>query len=142
METVAEYCDRRLNAEIRDHLLGPVLGGLFVTDGDGLSVADLFFSLTKILGGMLGYRGGIDFFARALAAELDVRTSARASLVERLDDGVRVTWRQEAGEHEEQVAGVVLSVPAPHEGSGAGAAAGGRRTADALSAPGGGPAGA
>jgi oxygen-dependent protoporphyrinogen oxidase len=114
VETVAEYCDRRLNAEIRDHLLGPVLGGLFVTDGHGLSVADLFFSLTKILGGgMLGYRGGIDFFARALAGELDVRTSAPTTLVERRDDGARVTWTQDGREHEEDVAGVVLTVAAP-----------------------------
>lgn len=114
VETVAAYCDRRLNAEIRDRLLGPVLGGLFVTDGDGLSVADLFFTLTKVLGGgMLGYRGGIDFFARRLAARLDVVTSAPVTLVEHRPGGARVTWTQDGEAHAEDVAGVVMAVPAP-----------------------------
>jgi oxygen-dependent protoporphyrinogen oxidase len=113
-ETVGEYCERRLNDEIRDHLLGPVLGGLFVTEGKGLSVADLYFTLSKVLGGgMLGYRGGIDFFARALAARLDVRTEARVTLVERHADGARVCWTHAGTEHDEEVAGVVMTVAAP-----------------------------
>lgn len=114
-ESLAEYCDRRLNPEIRDRLLAPVLGGLFVTDALGLSVADLFFSLTKILGGgMLGYRGGIDFFARALAERLDVRVSCRVTHVERETAGARVVWTDsDRVEHDEWVDGVVLSVPAP-----------------------------
>jgi len=113
-ETVAEYCDRRLNAEIRDRLLGPVLGGLFVTDGKGLSVADLFFTLSKVLGGgMLGYEGGIDFFARAVAERLDVRTGARVSHVERREDGATVRWTQAGAEHEEDVAGVIMTTAAP-----------------------------
>lgn len=113
-ESVSDYCERRLNPEIRDALISPVMGGLFVTDGDGLSVADLYFSLSKILaGGMLGYRGGIDFFARALAERLDVVTGAPVSHVERLDGGARVTWTQNGQERTEEVAGVVMTVPAP-----------------------------
>jgi oxygen-dependent protoporphyrinogen oxidase len=109
-ESIAEYCGRRLNDEIRDVLLGPVMGGLYVTDGAALSVADLHFTLTKILaGGMLGYRGGIDFFARALADRLDVRTGCRVTHVERTATSARVLW--DAGE--ETVDGVVLTVAAP-----------------------------
>lgn len=110
-ESVAEYCDRRLNQEIRDCLLDPVMGGLFGFDGLRMSVADLFFTLNKVLaGGMLGYRGGIDFFARALASRLDVKTSAEVTRVEREDGGVRV--HLSSGESE-WVAGVVLTIAAP-----------------------------
>jgi oxygen-dependent protoporphyrinogen oxidase len=114
-ESVADYCDRRLNAEIRDALIGPVMGGLYVNDGAKLSVADLHFTLTKILaGGMLGYRGGIDFFARALAERLDVRTSCHVTHVERDTTSARVTWTNGAGaEQSETVDGVVLTVAAP-----------------------------
>ena len=117
-ESVAAYCDRRLNAEIRDRMMNPLMGGLFVVDGGTVSVASLFFSLVKFLGGgMNGYNGGIDFFARALAERLDVTLNARATLVERNADGAKVTWNQSTQgvieEHEEQVDGVVLALAAP-----------------------------
>jgi oxygen-dependent protoporphyrinogen oxidase len=113
-ESVAEYCDRRLNAEIRDRLLGPLMGGLFVVDGLRMSVADLFFSLVKFLGGgMLGYRNGIDFFARALADRLHVETSAEVRLVEREPSGARVVWTKDGAERDERVAGVVIATAAP-----------------------------
>jgi oxygen-dependent protoporphyrinogen oxidase len=109
-ESVAAYCDRRLNAEIRDRMMNPLMGGLFVVDGGTVSVASLFFSLVKFLGGgMLGYNGGIDFFARALAERVDVRTGARVTLVERNAEGVKVSWNGA----DEQVDGVVLAIAAP-----------------------------
>jgi oxygen-dependent protoporphyrinogen oxidase len=114
-ESVAAYCDRRLNAEIRDRMFTPLMGGLFVVDGGTVSVASLFFSLVKFLGGgMLGYNGGIDFFARALAERLTVITDAKVSLVERNADGARVSYKTADGaEHDEQVDGVVLAIAAP-----------------------------
>jgi protoporphyrinogen/coproporphyrinogen III oxidase len=113
-ESVAEYCDRRLNTEICDRLLAPLLGGLYVVDGAAMSVADLYFSFAKLLGGgMLGYRGGIDFFARALAERLDVRTGATVTHVEETGEGVTVKWSQGGRELEETVDGVVLTTPAP-----------------------------
>jgi oxygen-dependent protoporphyrinogen oxidase len=116
-ETVAQYCRRRLNAETCDHLLAPVLGGIFVVEGRDLSMADLWFTLWKVLrGGLLGYRGGVDVLARAVAARLDVRTNATVLAVSRSGDGAVVRWASEHGVHERQVDGVVISVPAPQVG--------------------------
>jgi oxygen-dependent protoporphyrinogen oxidase len=112
-ESVGEYCDRRLNKEIRDRLLDPVMGGLLIIDGLRASVADLYFLSSKVLaGGMLGYRGGIDFLAKAVADRLDVQTSASVTNVSAEGDGVRVTWCQDGSVHERHVDGVVLSVAA------------------------------
>jgi oxygen-dependent protoporphyrinogen oxidase len=113
-ESVADYCARRLNPELRDKLLGPVLGGLYVVDGPSMSVADMYFSFAKLLGGgMLGYRGGIDFFARALAERCDVRLNATVTNVEEHGDTVTVSWTQGGQEHREEVDGVVLTLTAP-----------------------------
>jgi oxygen-dependent protoporphyrinogen oxidase len=113
-ESVASYCNRVLDAEIRDHLIDPLLGGIYVVDGTSLSVADLWFTIWKVLlGGLLGYRGGIDFYARALASRLDVRTSAPVTNVSRAGSGAEVTWSDALGDHGEQVDAVVLAVPAP-----------------------------
>jgi oxygen-dependent protoporphyrinogen oxidase len=110
VESVADYCERRLNAEIRDRLLVPLMGGLFVVDGARMSIADLYFSLVKFLGGgMLGYRAGIDFFARALAERLSVRLNDQVSLVQADGDRVRVVSTR----GEDEVDGVVLTVAAP-----------------------------
>jgi len=113
-ESVGAYCDRRLNAEIRDRLLAPLMGGLFVVDGERMSVADLYFSLVKFLGGgMLGYRCGIDFYARALAQHAPVVTNAAVTLVEPTDSGARVVWNQSGQARSEDVDGVLLTVAAP-----------------------------
>lgn len=113
-ESVGEYCDRRLNAELRDRFIAPLVGGLFGWSGATSSVADLYFTIVKVLGGgMLGYRGGIDFFARAVADRLHVETSAEVTMIERDSDGVDVSWTKDGAEHRERVAGVVTTVPAP-----------------------------
>lgn len=113
-ETVAQYCDRRLNSEIRDHLFDPVLGGIFVVEGKNLSMADLWFTLWKVLlGGLMGYRGGMDTFAQAVAKTLDVRTGATVTGVDGVENGVVVRWDTAGDSHAEQVDGVVVSTAAP-----------------------------
>jgi oxygen-dependent protoporphyrinogen oxidase len=112
-ESVEEYCDRRLNREILDRLLSPLMGSLFVVDGDKVSVAELHFSLVKFLGGgMLGYREGIDFLAQALAERVPVELEAKVSLLEDLGDGARVVWSQNGTEHDEKVAGAISTLTA------------------------------
>lgn len=112
-ESVAEYCDRRLNREILDRLFSPLMGALFVVDGDEVSVAELQFSLVKFLGGgMLGYRDGIDFLAQALAERVDVELGAEVSLLEDEGDGARVVWSKDGTEHDERVAGAISTLTA------------------------------
>lgn len=113
-ETVAQYCDRLLNREIRDHLLDPVLGGIFVVEGRELSIADLWFTIWKVLlGGLLGYRGGMEFFAKAVASRLDVRTGATVTKIASSERGAHVQWEDAAGRHDEAVDGVVVTASAP-----------------------------
>jgi protoporphyrinogen/coproporphyrinogen III oxidase len=113
-ESIAQYCERRLNPELRDRLIAPLVGGLFGWSGETSSIADLYFTLFKILGsGGLAYEGGIDFLARATAARLDVRTDARVTRLDCDPDGVDVTWTGDGGTHAERVAGVISTLPAP-----------------------------
>ena len=112
-ETIGEYARRRLNQEILEYVIDPFARGLYMTNADPLSVAEVFFSTTKVLGsGFLRYPGGIDFLNQALAERVrDVRLGAAVTSVEADDAGVTVSWEQQGKEHTERVAGCVVAAP-------------------------------
>jgi oxygen-dependent protoporphyrinogen oxidase len=110
-ETVAEYCRRRLNPELEEYLVEPLIRGLFTSNADRVSVVDLFFTLVNLVGsGFMGYPGGIDFLCRALADRVEVRTGSRVTLVEDHGAGVRVSYEDGTGAHELDAEGCVLAV--------------------------------
>jgi oxygen-dependent protoporphyrinogen oxidase len=111
-ETVAEYCDRRLDPEIREYLVEPILRALFTLNADTVSVVDFFFAAVNFVGsGLMRYPGGIDFLVQALADQLHVRTGARVACVQADSRGARVDWVDAEGVwHEEDVAAAVLAV--------------------------------
>ena len=114
VESVGQYCDRRLNSEIRDNVVQPLLHGLFLADAMSASVTDLFFVLTRMLGAPLyGTPAGLDFLCKALADRLDVRTTAQVTAVERLPTGARVSWQHNGTTHQDTVDGCVITVPGP-----------------------------
>jgi protoporphyrinogen/coproporphyrinogen III oxidase len=112
-ESVEDYCSRRLNDEILERLVSPLISGLYLVDGRSVSVAGLYVSIAKLGGGVLGYRGGGDFIVRALAMRLAVHTASEVSLVQHQDDRVRVVWSQSGRSCDELVDGVVLAVDSP-----------------------------
>jgi protoporphyrinogen/coproporphyrinogen III oxidase len=93
-ESIAEYCARRLNDEIRDYVIDPVMRGLCLIDSREMSVVDFFFTALNMLGTpMLRYPAGYDFLPRALAARVrDVRTGVEVESVTRTEDGVEVVF--------------------------------------------------
>jgi protoporphyrinogen/coproporphyrinogen III oxidase len=111
-ETVAGYCERRLDPELREYLVEPILRALFTVNADSVSVVDFFFAAVNFVGsGLMRYPGGIDFLARALAAQLDVRTGTRATMVTTDAAGVRVEWTDAEGlSGTEEAAAAVLAV--------------------------------
>lgn len=115
-ESAADYCRRRLNAEILERIVDPVVRGMFLVSPERVSVVDLFFMIMRILGrGQLEYRGGIDFVVRALAGRIAVITRATVRSVRPTGDcKVVVEWTGSDGtEHVEQAAGCVLAVSGP-----------------------------
>lgn len=113
-ESAADYAERRLNSEIREFVVEPLVRGLFASNADRVSVVDFFFSAVRFMGGgLIGFSGGIDFLCRAIAERVDVRTGAAVVSVERTERDAGVTWIQDGVEHTERVAGVVLAVPGP-----------------------------
>lgn len=110
-ESAADYCRRRLNAEILERVVEPVVRGMFLVAPDQVSVVDLFFMITRILGrGQVRYEGGIDFIARAMAARLDVVTGARVGPLDADGEGVLVRWDADGERHSERFDGCVLAV--------------------------------
>jgi oxygen-dependent protoporphyrinogen oxidase len=110
VETAAAYSDRRLNSELLTYLVEPVLGALYAGEASRISVVDFFFAAVNFIGsGFMRYPGGIDFLVRALAERLDVRTGARATLVERDGNGATVHWEEGGQARSESCAACVIA---------------------------------
>ena len=113
-ETVPTYARRRLNQEIYDYLIDPLLRGVYLEDPAKMSVVDLFVTLGKFTqGGPMRYPTGIDFLARHLASLLDARTGATVQEVRRTEAGVRTRWHDADGDHTVETRGCVLAVNGP-----------------------------
>jgi oxygen-dependent protoporphyrinogen oxidase len=114
IESAADYCRRRLNEEILDRVVDPVVRGMFLVDADQVSVVDLLFMISRILGrGQLQYEGGIDFVVQAIAERVEVLTGATVAPIEAGDDGVEVSWSRDGEEHSERFDGCVIAVSGP-----------------------------
>lgn len=113
-ESLGSYTRRRLNQEIYDYLIDPLLRGLYLSETENMSVVDLFLTLSKLGGGgLLAYPNGIDFLAKRLATFVDTRTGATVSEVRHAGGGVRTVWRDAEGEHTLRSRGCVLAVQGP-----------------------------
>jgi oxygen-dependent protoporphyrinogen oxidase len=110
-ETAEAYCERRLNREIFDVLVDPLIRTYTINRGANVSALEWFSGLANLAGQrMLALRGGIGSFPAALAAMLDVRLSTPVSQVRRDRGGVLVTL--EDGETI-SADGCVIATPLP-----------------------------
>lgn len=114
VESVGEYVARRLDPEIGRWVIDPLMRGIFLVEADPMSVVDLMITVGKLLGGgLVGYPDGIDFAGRQLSRNLDVRLEARVDAVEKVNDGIEVTWHQDGQEHAAHAEGCVIAVSGP-----------------------------
>jgi oxygen-dependent protoporphyrinogen oxidase len=108
--TVAEFA-RAFHPDVLDYLCQPVVSGFFGWRPERSAAAPLLALLAAAgpAGTWRTYRDGMDTFARALAASLDVTTGVRVDGVVSEPGSVRVL----CGDHEIRARRVVLAVPAP-----------------------------
>lgn len=114
-ETAAQYCQRRANPELFDYLIDATLRGLLGTSGEKQSVIDFFFSFNNVIGSkLLSFKQGMGFLPNAVAQRsgLEVQLHCEVEGIVPLPHGARVSWRSPAGSHTEDVAGVVVALPA------------------------------
>lgn len=110
-ETAAAYIDRRLDGELGEYLVGPILRALYAADAARVSKVDFFFAAVNFVGsGFLRYPGGIDFLVNALASRVEVRTHARVERVTRNGAGAVVCWQEDGQRREEHVDACVIAV--------------------------------
>ena len=113
-ETAAQYGIRRLNREIAEYFVEPLVRGMMLANSDSVSKVELFHGLNNIYDVTLyGLQGGVKAFSDALAAHLDVRLQAPVTSVQQVGGGAEVTWQQN-GETMNQLADAcVLACPLP-----------------------------
>lgn len=114
-ETAEQYCRRRANDEIYEYIVDGTLRGLLGTSGSHQSVVDFFFSFNNVIGSkLLSFRKGMGYYPNAVVekARLDVRLRCNVDEVRETASGVQVSWTSPEGSKTEDVAGVVVALPA------------------------------
>lgn len=98
VESAAEYARRRLNAELYDVLVDPLIRAYVMNGAERVSALE-WFSALRNLGGqtMLSLNGGNDRLPKALARNLDVRLGTRALSLVKSNVGVEIVVRDAAG---------------------------------------------
>jgi oxygen-dependent protoporphyrinogen oxidase len=115
VETAEAYCKRKANDEIFEYIVDSTLRGLLGTSGEKQSVIDFFFSFNNVIGSkLMSFRQGMGYFPNALAERggIDVRLGAKVEEIQETANGVRVSWSDASGSRSENVAGVVVALPA------------------------------
>lgn len=91
-ETALTYAGRRLNHEIYNVLVDPLIRTYTINRGANVSAVEWFSALANLAGQrLLALRGGINSLPARLAAVLDVRLSSPVQDVRREQGGVAVT---------------------------------------------------
>ncbi|WP_158857745.1 protoporphyrinogen/coproporphyrinogen oxidase [Streptomyces sp. NRRL B-1347] len=114
-ESARSYALRRLDEELHDYLVEPIVSGMSFTSSDKVSAAMLLF-LTKIFVGAMAFNfeTGLVALPERLAQDLHVETNARVERVQEDTDRVHVRWRDQTGaERTEQAEVCVVAVQAP-----------------------------
>jgi oxygen-dependent protoporphyrinogen oxidase len=97
VESAYDYAMRRLNREIYDVLVDPMIRTYVIRRGTDVSALEWFSALANLAGNeLVAMTGGIDTMAWRLAQDLDVRTSCPVRAVEPLAGG-QVEVRLEDG---------------------------------------------
>jgi oxygen-dependent protoporphyrinogen oxidase len=112
-ETLAAWAERALTPELRERLVSPAIRGIFASEPNQVSRVEFLGILALFAGArLLAFREGMAAYPDALAARLDVACGAEVREITQTADGARVTWRDAAGEHVDDVRGCVVALPA------------------------------
>ncbi|MGE4431525.1 MAG: NAD(P)/FAD-dependent oxidoreductase [Sphingobium sp.] len=97
-ESALDYADRRLNREIYNVLIDPMLRTYTINRGDKVSAVEWFSAIKNLAGQkFLAIRGGVQSLPESVASTLDVRLNSPAIKVERVSDGVDIHYRTDRG---------------------------------------------
>jgi protoporphyrinogen/coproporphyrinogen III oxidase len=114
-ESAETYALRRLNPELNDYFVDPILRALVVGRSKYVSKLELLNSLDGLMGTeIMATRGGLETLPKGLAEVLDVQYQCTATRVRDEGDSVTVSYIDDTGaEHCLQADGCVLATLLP-----------------------------
>ncbi|MBO0881495.1 MAG: FAD-dependent oxidoreductase, partial [Mycobacterium sp.] len=115
-EDIASYAARRAPAELMEYFIEPMCHDIWLTSPRNLSVVNLFFYLSRVVGNsFFNSPAGVGFLPAGLAEIVPVQTAATVRYIEPQPDGVTVTWERQGGPcRTENFDAGIVAVPAPH----------------------------
>ena len=114
-ESARDYALRRLNREIADILIEPMIRTLNLSRSDKISKLELFNALTGLFDTtMITLEGGLGLLPDTMASHLNVQLNSPATSITRNGSSVEVTWRNANGEEQKaQYDACVLATTLP-----------------------------
>ena len=114
-ESAASYAKRRLNDELLEYFIEPMIRTVNLSRAADVSKLELMNSLAGLFDTTLvTLRGGVGVFAAALAKGMDVRLQCTARTTRLVPGGVEVTYSNEQGVAAQETADVcVITAPLP-----------------------------
>ena len=116
-ESAAEYCRRRLNPELLEYIVEATLRGMLGTPAEDNSIVDFYFAFNNVIGSKLySMQGGMGTMPNAIAktAGLKIELNTLVNEVVEGNGRVSVSYSGPQGERNEDVDGVVMTLPANH----------------------------
>lgn len=95
-QTAKEFCQQYLNDEVYERLINPLLRGMYIANGDDVSVTQLLWILSNFSGvSVFGFKNGMQSLANTLAQKLDVEYGVDIQRVDHSSDGVEISANRE-----------------------------------------------
>ena len=111
-ETAREYADRRLNAELGEYFVEPIVRSMMLANADKISKVELLHALNNIFSVKLyGMRGGLARFSETLAKGLDIRLNSPVTSVRTVGKGIAVSWSENGESFAESADASVIACP-------------------------------
>jgi protoporphyrinogen/coproporphyrinogen III oxidase len=93
-ESIADFCNRELNSELRDYFIEPLVRTLYLHNAEEASIVELLWCLKNLkANSSFAIKGGMDALARELAKRFDVRYGIDVKAVRRTDVGCSICYR-------------------------------------------------
>lgn len=113
-ESASQYALRRLNKEILDYLVSPIVRTMLITDPDKATKVELFSGVANVFGSKIqALKGGVGHLAEVMARQLKPLYNSPVTAVRESRNAVEIDFRRNGVIETETFDAAVVACPLP-----------------------------